>query len=138
MPTLALVLDLERVGSSYLLLGTFVALGVLAVALFYTGGLNVVLGLVRLVVQGAIRTGFRLWARLLSWATWPLFFALVVAVLGLGLWGTRVAPPLALACGAALLFLGVTTCLAYMFIDLERYEVARGYKALHNPLKGQE
>ena len=25
-----------------------------------------------------------------------------------------------------------------MFIDLERYEVDRGYKAVHNPLKGQE
>ena len=24
-----------------------------------------------------------------------------------------------------------------MFIDLERYEVERGYKAVHNPLKGQ-
>ena len=33
--------------------------------------------------------------------------------------------------------MGVTTCLAYMFIDLERYEVGRGYKAMHNPLKGQ-
>src|SRR5205809_41659 len=27
---------------------------------------------------------------------------------------------------------------AHMFIDLERYEVERGYKAVHNPLKGQE
>ncbi len=34
--------------------------------------------------------------------------------------------------------MGLATCLAYMFIDLERYEVERGYKALHNPLKGQE
>jgi hypothetical protein len=33
--------------------------------------------------------------------------------------------------------MGLATVLAYMFIDLERYEVARGYKALHNPLKGQ-
>ena len=28
-------------------------------------------------------------------------------------------------------------CLAYMFIDLERNEVERGHKAVHNPLKGQ-
>ena len=41
-------------------------------------------------------------------------------------------------CGLVLLFLGVTACLAYMFIDVERYEVARGYKALHNPVQGQE
>ena len=33
--------------------------------------------------------------------------------------------------------MGLVACLAYMFIDVERYEVARGYKALHNPLKGQ-
>ena len=33
--------------------------------------------------------------------------------------------------------MGVTACLAYMFIDLERYEVKRGHKAVHNPLKGQ-
>ncbi len=39
--------------------------------------------------------------------------------------------------GLVLLLLGVTTCLAYMAIDLERYEVARGHLALHNPLKGQ-
>ena len=25
-----------------------------------------------------------------------------------------------------------------MFIDVERYEVERGYKAVHDPLKGQE
>ncbi len=45
---------------------------------------------------------------------------------------------LAVLSGAALLFIGVTACLAYMFIDLERYEVGRGYKAVHNPLKGQQ
>jgi hypothetical protein len=50
--------------------------------------------------------------------------------------GHSAIPPL--ICGLALLFLGVTACLAYLFIDLERYDVARGYKALHNPLKGQE
>src|SRR5262245_36655248 len=36
------------------------------------------------------------------------------------------------------MLMGATTCLAYMFIDLERYEVARGHKAVHNPLKGQD
>ena len=51
--------------------------------------------------------------------------------------GRHAFPPLALACGAALLFAGVVTCLAYVYIDLERYEVARGYKAIHDPLPGQ-
>ena len=38
----------------------------------------------------------------------------------------------------ALLLIGVTSCVAYIVIDQERYEVARGYKVLHNPGKGQE
>ena len=33
--------------------------------------------------------------------------------------------------------MGAIACLAYMFIDLERNEVERGHKAVHNPLKGQ-
>ena len=33
--------------------------------------------------------------------------------------------------------MGIIACLAYMFIDLERNEVERGHKAVHNPLKGQ-
>ena len=37
-----------------------------------------------------------------------------------------------------LLIMGVTACLAYMHIDLERYAVERGYKSIHNPSKGQE
>ena len=36
------------------------------------------------------------------------------------------------------LALGVVACLAFMFIDVERYEVARGYKAMHDPVKGQK
>ena len=40
-------------------------------------------------------------------------------------------------CGLAALFMGAIACLAYMFIDLERNEVERGHKAVHNPLKGQ-
>ena len=57
---------------------------------------------------------------------------------GCGLGGRRDLPGLTVVCGLAPLFMGVTACLAYMFIDLERYEVERGYKAVHNPLKGQE
>ena len=47
-------------------------------------------------------------------------------------------PVLTILCGLTPLLMGVTACLAYMFIDLERYQVERGYKAVHNPLKGQE
>ena len=38
----------------------------------------------------------------------------------------------------ALLFFGVIACLAYVHLDGERDDLARGYKSLHNPLKGQQ
>ena len=79
-----------------------------------------------------------MWRRLFSWADWPRFLAVVVALLTLGWTAGLLAPWFAVLSGAALLFTGVTACLAYMFIDLERYEVGRGYKAVHNPLKGQQ
>ncbi len=44
---------------------------------------------------------------------------------------------LTVVCAMIPLFMGLTACLAYMFIDLERYEVDRGHKAVHKPLKGQ-
>ena len=46
-------------------------------------------------------------------------------------------PGLRVVCGLAPLVMGAIACLAYMFIDLERNEVGRGHKAVHNPLKGQ-
>src|SRR5262245_62849856 len=99
MPPFAFLFGLERVGSSYLLLGTFVALGMLAAVLFYTGALNVVIALAQLLVRGAIRLGFALWARLFSWAPWPVVLARVVAVLRGGLCGRQVAPARAPLCG---------------------------------------
>ncbi len=75
---------------------------------------------------------------LFSWADWPRFLAVVLVLLVLGWAAGLEASWVAVLSGAALLFLGVTACLAYMFIDLERYEVGRGYKAVHNPLKGQQ
>src|SRR5207302_8178572 len=90
-----------------------------------------------LLVRCAIRGGFRLWKRLLAWASWPLFLALVAAFLvGGGVAGGPL-PGLRVVCGLAPMFMGAMACLAYMFIDLERYEVERGHMAVHNPLKGQ-
>ena len=74
----------------------------------------------------------------MRWVEYLGFLVLVVAALALGGVGGLQFPWLAAVCGAALLFAGVTACLAYMFLDVERYEVSRGYKAMHNPLKGQE
>jgi HEAT repeat protein len=130
--------DLDQLGHSRLLLLTYGVLGVVAWFLYWIGLLGWVVGLVGAAMRWSIRAGFLLWQRLLAWANWPRYLGLVFALLVLGLIGRHLIPGLPLLCGVALLGLGTTTCLAYVFIDLERYDVARGYKALHNPLLGQE
>ena len=132
------LIELDQVHSSYLLLGTLALAGSVLGILYQIGLLGWVIRLVGIGIRSAIRNGFLVWRRLLSWATWPLFLGTVAGLLFLGWALNGVLPALTLLCGFAPLFMGVTTCLAYMFIDLERYEVERGYKAVHNPLKGQE
>ena len=128
---------LEQTQTSYLLLATL-ASTVLAVGILYQIGLiGWVLRGLGMIVRGGIRSGFLLWERLLAWASWPLFLAIVFAFLLVGGVAGGLLPALRVLFGLATLFMGAITCLAYMFIDLERNEVGRGYKALHNPLKGQ-
>ena len=105
--------------------------------LYQIGLIGWVLRGLGLVVRGGIRKGFRLWERLLAWASWPLFLAIVLGFLVAGGVAGGPLPGLRVVCGLAPLFMGAIACLAYMFIDLERYEVERGHKAVHNPLKGQ-
>jgi HEAT repeat protein len=130
--------DLDQAHSSYLLLATLAGLGLAAGVLYGVGLLGWVLRVLGLVVRGSIRQGFLLWERLLGWAPWPLFLAIVLGFLVVGGVAGSLLPGARVLCGFIPLFMGTTACLAYMFIDLERYEVARGYKAIHNPLKGQE
>jgi HEAT repeat protein len=129
--------DLDRLHSSYLFLATLAGLGLTAVVLHWIGFLGWALRVFGLVVRAGIRGGFKLWERLLAWASWPLFLALVVAFLVVGGAAGGTLPGLKVACGLAPLFMGAIALFAYMFVDLERYEVERGYKAVHNPLKGQ-
>ena len=130
--------DLDRLGASRLLLLTFLGIGLLAGFLFWIGLVGWVLRGVSVLIRAGVRAGFRVWRLLLSWAAWPVLLGLVAVTLTVGVWGERLVPGLAIVCGAGLLLIGVATCLAYVFIDLERYEVARGYKAIHEPLQGQE
>src|SRR5262249_41770800 len=74
---------------------------------------------------------------LLSWAPWPVLGGVVLVVLVLAPIEGPTRPQRELIAGGLLLFVGVVTCLAYIHVDLERYEVSRGYKALNNPAKGQ-
>jgi HEAT repeat protein len=90
------------------------------------------------VVRRFVRAGFELWKRTLVWAIWPYFAFTIAVVLALDWLVVDWWPWFGLISGTILLYMGVITCLAYMFVDVERYEVGRGYKALYNPLKGQE
>jgi HEAT repeat protein len=130
-------IDLDQLHSSYLLLGTFALVGLLAGFLYQIGFIGWLLGIVGRIVRSGIHNGFLTWRALLSWASWPVFLAAVLGFVLLGLALVHLVPIVTVFCGLAPLFMGVTTCLAYMFIDIERYEVERGYKAVHNPLKGQ-
>lgn len=131
------LIEPEHVRPSTLIFMTLAVVGLLAGALFKLGVIGWVLRTVGRVVRWAVGSGFRLWEMTLSWATWPWFGLVVVAMLGVGLMVVGWWPAGAVPFAVAPLLLGLVACLAYMFIDVERYEVARGYKALHNPLKGQ-
>ena len=90
------------------------------------------------VVRGSIRHGFQLWLNFFAWASWQTFLVTVLTTLFIGWGASRYIPILTVIFALIPLFMGTTACLAYMQIDLERYAVSRGHKAVHNPLKGQE
>jgi HEAT repeat protein len=136
-PDFSLLQHLDRLNSLSLLLG-FALLALFLALLYATGLLGLLLSLVQKLFQGSIWLGFLIWRRCLSWAQWPAFLVLVFGLLAIGMFGGERFPYLGLLCGLLLLVGGISTCLAYVLIDLERYEVARGYKALHKPLQGQE
>ena len=132
------LIDPEQVRSSTLLFLALIGIGLLAGLLYFAGVIDWLVWLAGAVIRGGTRTGFRVWERFLSWASWPLFLGTQLALLTVGALGAGAVPGLTVVCALAPLAMGLAACLAYMFIDVERYEVARGYKALHNPLKGQK
>ena len=131
------LVDTDRVPSSTLILLSLVVVGLLAGVLYRLRILGGVMWVVGIVIRTGIRTGFRAWERLFAWASWPLFLAIQLGFLAAGIVATTTLPVLAVACALGPLGMGLAACLAYMFIDIERYEVARGHKALHDPMKGQ-
>jgi HEAT repeat protein len=138
MDTFAVLLPVSFQHSSLLVLGAFVLLGVAVGLLWEIGLLGLVLRFITAVLERIITTGYALWARLFAWAPWPVLLMLIFALHGVALAFDEPVPLAVAAAGLALLFLGVTSCLAYVCVDQERYEVSRGYKVLHNPLAGQE
>ena len=74
---------------------------------------------------------------MLGWASWGEFLIIVVTILVLGAVTAGPLPWSRVLCGLTTMLMGAVACLAYMFIDLERNEVERGHKSVHNPMKGQ-
>jgi HEAT repeat protein len=131
-------IDLDRVHSSYLVVISLSAAALVGSLLYRFGLVGWVFFRLGFVVRVSIHRGFLLWERFLSWASWKGFLAVAFAFLGVGWFAGGLFTGLRIMCAVAPLFMGATACLAYMFIDLERYEVERGHKAVHNPLTGQE
>ncbi len=131
------LIENDPVRSSTLILLALVSLGLLAAILFQLRVIGGVLWVAGVIVRGGIRTGFRVWEYSLAWASWRLFLAVQLGLLVTGVAIAGPMPIIAMGCALIPLAMGLTACLAYMFIDVERYEVARGYKALHDPMKGQ-
>ncbi len=129
---------LDQLSSSYLVVLGLLLVVVAAGFLFRLGLIEWAVAVFASSVRGSIRQGFQLWQGLFSWASWPTFMSLVLLSLFVGWWTSRQLPAVTVVCALIPLFMGVTACLAYMLIDLERYAVSRGYKSVHNPLKGQE
>ena len=134
----AFFIRLNQLDSSYLILISVAGVGLAAVLLAYTGFLGWIIRGLSFLVQGSIRGGFLLWERLFAWAPWPLFLAFILFLLVAGWLAVGYLPALTVLCALAPLFMGMSACLAYMFIDLERYEVERGHKAVHDPMKGSK
>lgn len=126
--------DLESSQKVLAFVGTLL---VLLAVLSLTGALGAALAAVGRLVNVVLEGGFRAWERLFSRVPWPVLLLAIVALHAAYFLG-HVAGFVPLVVGALLLTFGVTACVAYMVIEQERYEVARGYKVLHSPLKGQE
>src|SRR5438309_1088170 len=109
--------DLKHVHSSSLLLATMAGLTLAVGVLYQIGLIGWALRGLGLGVRGGIRAGFRLWERLLAWASWPLFLALAVGFVVLGGMAGGPSPGVRVVCGLVPLLMGAIACLAYMFID---------------------
>ncbi|HEY1189402.1 MAG TPA: HEAT repeat domain-containing protein [Gemmata sp.] len=129
---------LDQTLSSYSILLSLVVIVLIAGALYQVGVIDWALGLFGRTTRAAVSRGFRFWERWLSWADWRVYLLITFGTITTGILTAHRAPVVTLGCAALALWMGVSTCLAYMFIDVERYEVERGRKAIHNPTKGQE
>lgn len=123
--------------SSLVLLGLFAGLVVLTAIAHAAGVLVRILHWLNTLFLAFVGGGFRWWRCWLGWMPWPLTLAFLAAIHAL-IWmpdDSEGWP--SLLGGLVLVVIGGSACLAYIFIDLERYQVGRGHKVFHNPVKGQ-
>jgi HEAT repeat protein len=137
MNTPSWLTGLEQTQPSYLLLSTLGAIILAAAVLHQIGLIGWVLRGLGSLLRRGIKEGFLLWKRLFGWASWPSFLTIAMVFLLVGCVAGPSVPSARIFCGLAMQFMGAIACLAYMFIDLERSEVERGHKVVHNPRKGQ-
>src|SRR5262245_10746185 len=123
--------------SATFVLAAFAAVAILVGLLYQSGLLGLILRFLYYLATACIYWGYRTWDRYLSGLQWYGLAAILVGV-HLLRWPFDFPHLVTAALGAILLTVGAITVLAYMFIDTERYEVSRGYKALHSPVKGQK
>ena len=131
-------IHLDQLSSSYFVIIIVLLLFVAAGVLLRIGLIGWCVGIFASLMQMSIRHGFWLWRRWFAWAPWPLFLAIMIGWLSVGCLAVRSLPGLTVICAIIPLFMGLTACLTYMMIDVERFAVARGSKSIHNPLEGQE
>src|SRR5688572_30903144 len=112
---------LDQTLSSYSILVALVAVLLLVAALDQLGALGWALRQFGRATRWAVRRGFLVWERWLSWANWWVYLILAASLLTAGALVVGSLPVVSLSCAALTLAMGVVACLAYMFIDVERY-----------------
>ncbi|MCE9530557.1 MAG: HEAT repeat domain-containing protein, partial [Planctomycetes bacterium] len=139
MPATPWSISLNQTDSTSFILTTMLGLISLIGLTLYLGWLGALLGWAGRLIETSIYRGFRVWERILSWTRWPGYLVLVGGLLAFGIYSIGAGREwLGLLIAIILLTAGVAACLAFMQISIERYEVARGYKTVQNPVKGQE
>jgi HEAT repeat protein len=128
--------DLNALSSSEKVLLVVAGLAVLVAILTAVGFVPWLVGRVFAFLRWVLETGFWIWERVLAGIPWPLLVLLIIGVHVILAYHSG--PVVTILLGLLLLHVGFVCCLAYMAIDQERLDVARGYKALYNPAKGQQ
>ena len=139
MPIKPWSFTLDQADSTFLILSTMAGAVFLLGLLFLIGWMNILIDFAGRVIQGTIQRGFRVWETTLFWARWPAYLLIVSGLLALGIYASnRGWDWLTLLIALVMLTTGLSACMAFMLVSIERAEVTRGYKAVHNPVKGQE